>query len=63
MMLTIRDTKDPTQMCLTFNFKVSHQGQVTDSRFSEILDLDYVRIDTKIKSAARIQPKIRKVIQ
>ena len=50
-------------MCLTFIFKVNHQGQVTDSGFSEILDLAYVRIDTKIKFLACIQPEIRKVIQ
>ena len=50
-------------MCLTFIFKVNHQGQVTDSGFSEILDLANVRIDTKIKSVTCIQPEIRKVIQ
>ena len=50
-------------MCLTFIFKVNHQGHVTDFRFSEILDLENVRIDTKIKSVACIQPEIRKVIQ
>ena len=63
MMFTTRDTKGHTQMCLTLIFKVNHQGQVTDFRFSEILDLENVRIDTKIKSVARIQPEIRKVIQ
>ena len=50
-------------MCLTFIFKVNHQGQVTDFEFSEILDLANVRIDTKIMSVACIQPEIRKVIQ
>ena len=63
MMFTTRDTKGHTQMCLTFIFKVNHQGQVTDFGFSEILDLANVRIDTKIKSVACIQPEIRKVIQ
>ena len=53
MMFTTRDMKGHTQMCcLTFIFKVNHQGQVTDFRFSEILDIVNVRIDTKIKSAA-----------
>ena len=52
-----------TQMCLTFIFKVKHQGQVTDFKFSEILDLANVRIYTKIKSVACIQPEMRKVIQ
>ena len=63
MMFTTRDTKGHTQMCLTFIFKVNHQGQVTDFGFSEILNIVNVRIDTKIKSAACIQPELRKVIQ
>ena len=50
-------------MCLTFIFKVNHQGQVTDFAFFEILDLANVRIDTEIKFLACIQPEIRKVIQ
>ena len=50
-------------MCLTFIFKVNHQGQVTDFAFFEILKLANVRIDTKIKCLACIQPEIRKVIQ
>ena len=62
MMFTTRDTKDHTQMCLTFIFKVNHKGQVTDLGFYEILDILNARIDTKIKSAACIQPKLRKVI-
>ena len=63
MMFTTRDTKGHTQMCLTFIFKVNYQSQVTDLRFSEVLDLENVRIDTKIKSVACIQPEIRKVKQ
>ena len=50
-------------MCLTFIFKVNHQGQVTNFGFSEILVLANVRIDTKIKSVVGIQPEIGKVIQ
>ena len=50
-------------MCLTFIFKVKHQGHLTDFGFSEILDLANVRIDTKITSVACIQAEIRKVIQ
>ena len=34
-----------------------------DFRFSEILDLENVRIDTKVKSASCIQPELMKVIQ
>ena len=60
--IKFRVRKGHTQMCLTFIFKANHQGQVTDFRFSEILGLANVRIDTKIKSVACIQPEIRKVI-
>ena len=45
------------------HFQGQHQGQVTDFEFSEILNIVNVRIDTKIKSAACIQPELRKVIQ
>ena len=62
MMFTTRDTKGHTQMCLTFIFKVKNHSQVTDFEFSEILEFANVRIDTKIKSVACIQPEIRKVI-
>ena len=34
-----------------------------DFGFSEILDLENVRIDTKVKSASCIQPELTKVIQ
>ena len=55
--------KGHTQTCLTLIFKVNHQGQVTDFGFYEILNFENVRIDTKIMSAACIQPELRKVIQ
>ena len=44
-------------------FKVSRHRYTIYFRFSEFLDLDYVRIDTKIKSVACIWPEIMKVIQ
>ena len=47
---------------LTLKIKVNNQGQVTENKFSEILDLENVRIDTKIKSIVGIQPEISKVI-
>ena len=47
---------------LTLKIKVKHQGQVTENRFSEILDLEYVRFDTKIESIVGIQPEMSKVI-
>ena len=34
---------------LTLKIQVKHQGQITENRFSEILDLDYVRFDTRIE--------------
>ena len=46
----------------TLEIKVKHQGQETENRFSEILDIENVRIDTKIESIASIQPEISKVI-
>ena len=52
-----------TQMCLTFIFKVNHQGQVTDFGSFGILDIVNVRIDTKIEFVACIQPELRKIIQ
>ena len=47
---------------LTLKIKVNHQGQVTEIRFSEFLDIENVRIDTKIESIACTQPEISKVI-
>ena len=47
---------------LILKIQVNHQGQVTDFGFFEILDIENVRIDTKIKSIAGIQPEISKVI-
>ena len=47
-----------TQMCLTFIFMVNHQGQMTHSKFSEILDIVDVRIDTKIQSTSCTQPEL-----
>ena len=34
---------------LTLEIEVKLQGQVTKNRFSEILDLEHVRFDTKIE--------------
>ena len=62
-MFTTGDKKGHAKRCLTLIFKVKHQGQVTYFGFSEILDLKYVGIDTKIKSASCIQPELREVIQ
>ena len=42
--------------------KVKHQGLIPENRFSEILDLEYVRFDTTIESIAGLQPEMSKVI-
>ena len=44
-------------------FKVSLYSYIIYFRFFEFLDLDYDKINTKIKSVACIQPEIIKVIQ
>ena len=49
-------------MSLTSTLKVKCQGQVIGFVFVEILDLEKVRIDTKLLSVLYIQPEIRKVI-
>ena len=43
---------------LFLKIKIKHQGQVTYFGFSEILNFANVRINTKIKSVACIQPEI-----
>ena len=43
-------------------FKVSHYRYIIYFWFFEFFDLDYVEINTEIKSAACIQPEIMKVI-
>ena len=62
-MFATGDMKGHVKKCLTLIFKVKHQDQVTYFGFPEILDLVNVRIDTKIKCLACIQPETRKVIQ
>ena len=61
-MNTTKDNKGHIKVSLTLTFKVNCQGQVIDFVFFEILDLEKVRIDTKILSVPYIQPEIRKVI-
>ena len=43
-------------------FKVKHHSYIICFRFAGFLDLDYVKINIKIKSEACIQPEIIKVI-
>ena len=63
MMNDLKNNINLKKSGLNLKIKVKHQCQVTENGFfSEILDLEYVRFDTKIKSIAGIQPEISKVI-
>ena len=62
MMADLGNNKNFKNNGLTLKIKINHQGQVTDFGFSEILDIENARIDTKIESVACIQPEICKVI-
>ena len=48
------------QICIIF--KVNHDNYIIYFKFFEFLDIDYVKINTKIRSVACIQPEIMKVI-
>ena len=61
-MYTTKDKKSDIKVSLTLTFKVKYQSQVIGFVFFEILDLEKVRIDTKILSVLYIQPEIWKVI-
>ena len=50
-------------MCVTLNYKVNSWGHVTFSNICDILDLENVRIDTKIELISCLKPEIRKVLQ
>ena len=62
MMIDLENDANLEKNGLTLEFKVNHQGQVIENRFSEIPDFDNVRIDTKIESIASIMPEISKVM-
>ena len=47
---------------MTLKIKVNHQGYLIKNGISEMLDIDNVRIDTKIESKDSIEPEISKVI-
>ena len=61
-MYTTKENKGHIKVSLTLTFKVKCQGQVIGFVFFEILDLEKVRIDTKILSVLYIQPRVRKDI-
>ena len=50
-------------MCVTLSSEVNRQGYVTFFKIFDILDLENVRIDTKINFVSCLQPEIRKVMQ
>ena len=62
MMADLENNNNFEKYGLTLKIKVNHQGQVADFGFFEILDIENVRIDTKIESIVGIQPEISKVI-
>ena len=62
MLVDLENDTNLKKYDLTLKIKVNYQGQMTDFGFSEILDIVNIRIDTKIKSVACIQPELRKVI-
>ena len=61
-MYTSKDNNGDIKVSLTLKFKVKCQDQMIGFVFFEILDLEKVRIDTKIWSVLYIQLEIRKVI-
>ena len=50
-------------MSMTSSFKVNRQGHAFVFNIFDILDLDNVRIDTKIDFVSCLQPEIWKVMQ
>ena len=62
MMADLENNNNFKKYGLTLKIKVNHQSQVADFGFFEILDIENVRINTKIQSIVGIQPEISKVI-
>ena len=62
MMADLENENNFKKYGLTLKIKINHQGQVINFGFVEILDIENVRIDTKIESISGIQPEISKVI-
>ena len=62
MMADLENNNNFKKYGLTLKINVNHQGQVADFGFFEILNIENVRIDTKIESVAGILPEISKVI-
>ena len=50
-------------MCVTLNSKINRQGHGIALNIFDILDLENVRIDTKINFVSCLQPEIWKVMQ
>ena len=62
MMADLENNNNFKKYGLTLKINVNHQGHVADFGFFEILNIENVRIDTKIESIAGILPEISKVI-
>ena len=50
-------------MCVTLSFKVNRQSHGIVFNICDILDIENVKIDTKINFVSRLQPEIWKVMQ
>ena len=62
-MYTAEAKKGHTNECVTLSSKVNRQGHVIFFNIFDILDLENVRIDTKINFVSCLQLEIRKVMQ
>ena len=62
MMVDLKNNINFKRIGLTLKIKVNRQGQVTELGLFEFLDIENVRIDTKIGSIACTQPEMSKVI-
>ena len=72
-MFATEDKKGHAKVCLTLmfqghaiktlGFKVNCWSHVIHSNMFDIIDLENVEIDTKIKFQSCLQPEIRKVMQ
>ena len=61
IIIDLENDTNSTKIGLTSKIEVKHQGQVIENKFSEIPNIQNVRIDTKIESKASIQQDISKV--
>ena len=61
-MIDLKDDSNLTKIGLTLKIKNKHQGQVINNGFLEILDIENVEIDPKIKPVTCLQLELGKII-